>query len=205
MRRDPRHPHRRRLWTFSRASHPTLWPGNSDQKRPAPAADGPPIAHSNIRGPRRCHRAFPRSLIGSMDTLPIERRWDRKPSPPPRRAGFLRNQLYIGEVVFKGQICPESIRTILDRDLFEAVQRKLSEQWLSQRPWTRNSTYRPVHISGTAIDERDSSDVGGADEQYILWRRPVERCRSHQMYTPTHRRLGRNSLCFSVWGILLGT
>jgi hypothetical protein len=25
MRRDPRHPHRRRLWTFSRASHPTLW------------------------------------------------------------------------------------------------------------------------------------------------------------------------------------
>jgi hypothetical protein len=29
-----------------------------------------------------------------MDTLPIERRWDRfaKPSPPPRRAGFLRNQ-----------------------------------------------------------------------------------------------------------------
>jgi hypothetical protein len=24
-------------------------------------------------------------------------------------------------------------------------------------------------------------------------------------YTPTHRRLGRNSFCFSVWGILLGT
>jgi uncharacterized membrane protein len=23
-------------------------------------------------------------------------------------------------------------------------------------------------------------------------------------YTPTHRRLGRNSLCFSVWRILLG-
>jgi hypothetical protein len=28
---------------------------------------------------------------------------------------------------------------------------------------------------------------------------------SYWMYTPTHRRLGRNSLCFSVWGILLGT
>jgi inorganic phosphate transporter, PiT family len=27
----------------------------------------------------------------------------------------------------------------------------------------------------------------------------------NDMYTPTHRRLGRNSLCFSVWGILLGT
>jgi maleate isomerase len=26
-----------------------------------------------------------------------------------------------------------------------------------------------------------------------------------EFYTPTHRRLGRNSLCFSVWGILLGT
>jgi hypothetical protein len=27
----------------------------------------------------------------------------------------------------------------------------------------------------------------------------------NSFHTPTHRRLGRNSLCFSVWGILLGT
>jgi hypothetical protein len=28
---------------------------NLEAKRPAPAADGPPIAHANIRGPRYFH------------------------------------------------------------------------------------------------------------------------------------------------------
>jgi hypothetical protein len=41
------------------------------------------------------------------------------------------------EVVFKGQICPAEH----PRDLFEAVQRKLSEQWLSQRPGIALCTY----------------------------------------------------------------
>jgi len=40
-----------------------------------------------------------------------------------------------------------------------------SEQWLSQRPGRRNSTYCPVHISGTALDERDSSDVASKDSE----------------------------------------
>jgi hypothetical protein len=31
-------------------------------------------------------------------------------------------------VVFKGQICPAEHPPILDRDLFEAVERKLAEQ-----------------------------------------------------------------------------
>jgi DNA invertase Pin-like site-specific DNA recombinase len=43
-------------------------------------------------------------------------------------AYLLRNRFYIGEVMFKGQICPGEHRPILDRDLFEAVQRKLAEQ-----------------------------------------------------------------------------
>ncbi len=43
-------------------------------------------------------------------------------------AYLLRNRFYIGEVVFKGEICPGEHPPILDRDLFEAVQRKLAEQ-----------------------------------------------------------------------------
>src|SRR5262249_2583581 len=43
-------------------------------------------------------------------------------------AYLLRNRFYIGEVVFKGQICPSEHPPILDRDLFEAVQRRLAEQ-----------------------------------------------------------------------------
>jgi hypothetical protein len=33
-----------------------------------------------------------------------------------------RNRFYIGEVVFRGQICPAEHPQILHRDLFEAVQ-----------------------------------------------------------------------------------
>jgi hypothetical protein len=43
-------------------------------------------------------------------------------------AYLLRNRFYIGEVVFRGQICPAEHPPILDRDLFEAVQRRLAEQ-----------------------------------------------------------------------------
>src|SRR6201996_1538828 len=43
-------------------------------------------------------------------------------------AYLLRNRFYIGEVVFKGEICPAEHLPILDTDLFEAVQQKLSQQ-----------------------------------------------------------------------------
>jgi site-specific DNA recombinase len=43
-------------------------------------------------------------------------------------AHFLRNRFYIGEVAFKGEILPGEQPTILDRDLFDAVQAKLNEQ-----------------------------------------------------------------------------
>jgi site-specific DNA recombinase len=43
-------------------------------------------------------------------------------------AYLLRNRFYIGEVVFKGQICPGEHPSILDRGLFEAVQQRLAEQ-----------------------------------------------------------------------------
>jgi len=43
-------------------------------------------------------------------------------------AHLLRNRFYIGEVVYKGEVCPGEQPPIMDRDLFEAVQRKLGEQ-----------------------------------------------------------------------------
>jgi site-specific DNA recombinase len=43
-------------------------------------------------------------------------------------AYLLRNRFYIGEVVFRGQICSAAHPPILDRDMFEAVQLKLAEQ-----------------------------------------------------------------------------
>jgi site-specific DNA recombinase len=57
-------------------------------------------------------------------------------------AYLLRNRFYIGEVDFKGVICPAGHPPILDRDLFEAVQRKLVEQ--------RNG-YRAVRASLDAL------------------------------------------------------
>jgi site-specific DNA recombinase len=43
-------------------------------------------------------------------------------------AHLLRNRFYIGEVSFKGEILKGEQPAIVDRDLFEAVQAKLSEQ-----------------------------------------------------------------------------
>jgi site-specific DNA recombinase len=43
-------------------------------------------------------------------------------------AYLLRNRFYIGEVAFKGQICPAEHPPILGCDLFEAAQQKLAQQ-----------------------------------------------------------------------------
>jgi site-specific DNA recombinase len=43
-------------------------------------------------------------------------------------AHLLRNRFYIGEVAYKGNICPGEQPPILERALFEAVQAKLCEQ-----------------------------------------------------------------------------
>jgi hypothetical protein len=45
-------------------------------------------------------------------------------------AHLLRNRFYLSEVVFKGEILPGEQPAIVDRDLFEAVQRRLNQQLL---------------------------------------------------------------------------
>src|SRR5215204_3678109 len=43
-------------------------------------------------------------------------------------AYLLRNRFYIGEVLYRGEVCPGQQLPILDRELFNAVQQKLAAQ-----------------------------------------------------------------------------
>jgi DNA invertase Pin-like site-specific DNA recombinase len=52
---------------------------------------------------------------------------------------LLRNRFYIGEVKYKDEILPGEQPAILDRALFDAVQRKLTDQW-STRSTIRNAS-----------------------------------------------------------------
>jgi site-specific DNA recombinase len=66
-------------------------------------------------------------------------------------AYLLRNRFYIGEVVFKGEVCPAEHPPILDRDLFEAVQRKLAEQHNGYHAARSNSE---ALLMGRIFDDR---------------------------------------------------
>jgi site-specific DNA recombinase len=52
---------------------------------------------------------------------------------------LLRNRFYIGEVRYKGDILPGEQPAIMDRELFDAVQQKLTDQWTT-RSSTRNAS-----------------------------------------------------------------
>ena len=54
-------------------------------------------------------------------------------------AHLLRNRFYIGEVDFKGEVLPGEQPAILDRKLFESVQRKLDEQRTNHSATRTNS------------------------------------------------------------------
>jgi site-specific DNA recombinase len=63
---------------------------------------------------------------------------------------MLRNRFYIGEVLYKNEICPGSQPPLLDRDLFQAVQAKLTEQ-RSHHTVTRNKS--AALLSGLLFDQ----------------------------------------------------
>jgi DNA invertase Pin-like site-specific DNA recombinase len=63
---------------------------------------------------------------------------------------LLRNRFYIGEVNYKGQICPGEQRPILDRDLFDQVQTMLTEQRSHQ---TRTRTSFSHLLTGLMFDD----------------------------------------------------
>jgi hypothetical protein len=69
-----------------------------------------------------------RNIVTKPRTLKTGKTIGGIPFTPGPLAHLLRNRFYIGEVVFKGEILPGEQPAILDRDLFNAVQAKLSEQ-----------------------------------------------------------------------------
>jgi site-specific DNA recombinase len=56
---------------------------------------------------------------------------------------MLRNHFYIGEVVYKGEICPGPQPPLIDRALFDAVQTRLTEQ-RSHNVTTRTKNSAPL-------------------------------------------------------------
>ncbi len=69
-----------------------------------------------------------RKLLTRLRTLSTGRSVGGIPFSRGSLGHLLRNRFYIGEVIYKGEVCPGEQLPILDRDLFEAVQQKLEEQ-----------------------------------------------------------------------------
>jgi site-specific DNA recombinase len=66
-------------------------------------------------------------------------------------AYLLHNRCYIGEVVHRGQVYPGEHQAILDRDVFEAVQRRLGEQRASRSTERADSE---AMLLGLIFDDR---------------------------------------------------
>jgi site-specific DNA recombinase len=86
-------------------------------------------------------------------------------------AHFLRNRFYIGEVAFKGEVLPGEQPAILDRDLFDAVQAKLSDQRNTQ---TITRAKSDALLIGRIYDDRGNrmtpshARKGGIKYRYYL-------------------------------------
>src|SRR5467141_84802 len=86
-------------------------------------------------------------------------------------AHLLRNRFYIGDVPFKGEILNGEQPAIVDRDLFEAVQAKLSEQVNGHKAAPMKSE---ALLIGRIFDDRDNrmspshARKGGVKYRYYL-------------------------------------
>jgi DNA invertase Pin-like site-specific DNA recombinase len=69
-----------------------------------------------------------RGIVTKRRTLKTGKRVGGIPFARGALAHLLRNRFYIGEVKFKGEILPGEQPAIIERDLFDAVQAKLTEQ-----------------------------------------------------------------------------
>src|SRR5436190_15158020 len=66
-------------------------------------------------------------------------------------AYLLRNRFYIGEIVHRGNVSQAEHEPILDRDLFEAVQQRLSDQ---HRSFTRARSESKALLTGRLFDDK---------------------------------------------------
>ena len=92
-----------------------------------------------------------RGIVTKLRTLKTGRTVGGIPFTRGPLAYLLRNRFYIGEVVFKGEVFPGEQPAILDRDLFDAVQAKLSEQ-LNNHTAARAKSESP--LIGRIYDDR---------------------------------------------------
>src|SRR6266404_1533434 len=63
---------------------------------------------------------------------------------------LLRNRFYIGEVKYKGEILPGEQPAIMDRELFDSVQQKLTDQWSHRNHAKSKSDYL---LTGLLFDD----------------------------------------------------
>jgi hypothetical protein len=66
-------------------------------------------------------------------------------------AYLLRNRFYLGEVVYRGKVCPAEHPPIVDRELFEAVQAQLARQ---HRNFINKRTGSQALLLGKLFDDR---------------------------------------------------
>lgn len=69
---------------------------------------------------------------------------------------ILRNRFYLGEVKFKGEVLPGPQPPLLERELFDAVQQRLTEQW-AHRTTTRVRT--KALLAGLLFDDASKKMV----------------------------------------------
>jgi site-specific DNA recombinase len=86
-------------------------------------------------------------------------------------AHLLRNRFYIGEVTFKGEVLKGEQKPIVDNELFEAVQTKLTEQANNHKA---NRTNSGALLTGRIFDDRGNrmtpshARKGGIKYRYYL-------------------------------------
>ena len=84
---------------------------------------------------------------------------------------MLRNRFYIGEVDYKGEVCPGEQPAILERELFEAVQTRLTEQ--RTHHVTKRSRSESL-LQGRIVDDRHNrmtptmANKGGVRYRYYV-------------------------------------
>ena len=94
----------------------------------AGAADLPALSAISAAWTSCCGICSDKGIVTKVRQLSNGRTMGGIPFTRGPLAYLLRNRFYIGEVVYRGTICPAEHEPILDRELFEAVQAKLTEQ-----------------------------------------------------------------------------
>ena len=90
-------------------------------------------------------------IVTKLRTLKTGKRVGGVPFARGGLSYLLRNRFYLGEVAFEGEVLPGEQPAILDRELFDAVQVKLSEQNNNRQTLRTSSS---ALLTGRLFDDR---------------------------------------------------